>query len=72
MNNTRYQTTLKIVKAIRNLQCPVCGHRPIVELTSADSYKLTMPCHQELADLIEQTKLSFIESKFIRTDPIQD
>ena len=72
MNNTRYLNTLKIVKAIRSLQCPVCGHSPIVEITAGDTYKLTMPCHQELADLIKQTELSFVESKYIRTDPIQD
>lgn len=68
MNNTRYQNTLKIVKAIRSLQCPVCGHSPIVEITAADTYKLTMPCHQELADLIKQTEDSFIDSRFRRTD----
>lgn len=64
MNNTRYQNTVKIVSALQKLQCPVCGHSPIVRITGESEFKIYGTCHKELDVLIEQTKNSFLDPRF--------
>ena len=70
--NTHYQTTLKIVKALRNLQCPVCGQSPRVDIISNEKYDVYGPCHKELGDLISQTEELFRDSRYRRSESQTD
>jgi len=56
MNQSHYQNTLRIVKILQELRCPVCGRHPQIKMTSTEKYDVRMSCHPELDDLIAQTE----------------
>lgn len=54
-----YQNTLNLVEKLRALRCPICGKNPQIIITSNTSYETSF-CHQELADLCEQTEQAIV------------